>query len=253
MGVAFLSALRFLTVIPVGSNIPFSPNGVVPFFPVVGLCVGGLLVVFDTITSSLFSEPATALLNVLFLAVVTGAIHLDGLADTADGFFSHRPPEQVLSIMKDSRVGVMGVIALIAVLSLKWAGLFGLSGHPYKMPILLVVPAFARASMVLGFHFLPYGRPEGGLGRDFYDPENPRRFTAAIPILLIVLFTGWMLFPFLVVLLSVFLLVTFGTLRVYRARLGCITGDMLGALTEINESVLFLALSASVGKTGGLA
>ncbi|MCK7507856.1 MAG: adenosylcobinamide-GDP ribazoletransferase [Desulfobacterales bacterium] len=121
----------------------------VPWFPAVGLLLGALLALFDLAAARLL-EPVTAaaVLDVVLLAVLTGAFHLDGLGDTADGLFSHRPRERMLEIMKDSRIGAMGVVAVVPVLAVKWAGISGLSATPRRL-LLILVPAYARCGILL--------------------------------------------------------------------------------------------------------
>jgi len=81
----FISAIQFITIIPMGRADAFEPPKMIPYFPVVGLCLGILAALFDQLATALWSRPVASLLDVLFLAVVTGAFHLDGLGDSADG------------------------------------------------------------------------------------------------------------------------------------------------------------------------
>ena len=73
-----------------------------------------------------WSQPVASILDVFLLVIITGALHLDGLGDTADGLYGRRPVEKALAIMKDSRIGAMGVVAIICGLAIKWGGLSGL-------------------------------------------------------------------------------------------------------------------------------
>jgi len=105
--ISFNSAVTFLTTIKLPLN-NFSPDGSVKYFPVVGLIIGIILYFLGTINHLL-----TPLLQLIFLIVTTGALHLDGLADTSDAIFSHRSLDEKLKIMKDSHIGTMGVISII--------------------------------------------------------------------------------------------------------------------------------------------
>ncbi len=80
----WVSAIRFITILRIGKSGTFEPRGMVSFFPVVGLLVGILLALFDLAVSKLWAPPVAAILDVVFLAAVTGAFHLDGLGDSAD-------------------------------------------------------------------------------------------------------------------------------------------------------------------------
>jgi adenosylcobinamide-GDP ribazoletransferase len=211
----------------------------VPYFPIVGIVLGVLVALFDFVAASLWDRTVAALLDVIFLAVLTGAFHIDGLGDAADGLLGQRPKEKILEIMKDSRLGTMGLMAIVAGLALKWAGIAGLEAN--RSLLLVIVPAYARGSMIFGMRYLPYGRPEGGTGSSFFNHElKPTDFWAlSVPVLLSALL-GWQA----IWLALCFAAVTAGLIRYYKKRLGCITGDMLGAMTEILEAGLFLLVSA---------
>jgi adenosylcobinamide-GDP ribazoletransferase len=233
-----MAAVGFLTILPAGRPDRFDPEKMIPYFPVVGLLLGGILAGCDRIFLNLWPLPVASLLDVVLLAALTGAFHLDGLGDTADGLFGHHPREKALVIMKDSRIGAMGVVAIACALLLKWAGIGSLS--PDRSLLLFIVPAYARAGMILGIRFLRYGRSDAGLGSGFFaDAMKP---TAIIGILLPVLLSlllGWK-----AVLLNLcFLFLSATILFYYQKRLGCITGDMLGAMTEGIEALLFLLSS----------
>ncbi len=234
----FLAALQFLTILPSGRTRPFLPGKMVPFFPVVGLILGLVLSGFDWVVGQYWPRPAAAVLDVFFLVMVTGAFHLDGLADTADGLYGRHPVEKALTIMKDSRVGAMGVVAITSVLAIKWAGLASLTDH--RQWLLIIVPCYARASMLLGMKFLPYGRPAGGTGHAFFaSPPKVSALWGLLPAVVISGLFGWKGFWLNVS----FLMLTAATLYFYKRRLNCITGDMLGAMGEMCESGLFLLIS----------
>ena len=234
----FISAIQFITIIPVGRADTFEPPKMIPYFPLVGLSLGLLTALFDQLATALWSRPVASLLDVLFLAVLTGAFHLDGLGDAADGLLGQRSKEKVLTIMKDSRLGTMGLVAIVFGLALKWAGIAGLDAN--RALLLIIVPAYARAGMLFGMRFLEYGRPDGGTGVDFF--KSKLEWTAfwglAAPVVLSV-FLGWTAFW----LNLSFVALTAVLIWYYKRRVGCITGDMLGAMAEILESGLFLLVS----------
>ena len=130
----FIAAIQFITILPVGKPGPFDPQKMMPFFPAVGILLGLLVAIFDRIALRLWNEPTAALLDVILLATVTGAFHLDGLGDTADGLLGQRPRDQALAIMKDSRIGAMGLVAVVFGLALKWGGIAGLDSDPAAGP-----------------------------------------------------------------------------------------------------------------------
>ncbi|MBN1930295.1 MAG: adenosylcobinamide-GDP ribazoletransferase [Desulfobacterales bacterium] len=233
-----IAAIQFLTILPIGKSEIFDPHKMIPFFPVVGILLGGILAVSDQIFLRLWPQPVVAMLDVIVLILLTGAFHLDGLGDTADGLYGKRPKEKALAIMKDSRLGTMGLVAIICGLAVKWGGILSLDIH--RSIVLLIIPAYARSSMLFGVRFLRYARPEGGTGHDFFrNTLTPYHFSAVLIPVLLSLFLGWR---------GIWLNVAFITLTAiiiiyYKNRIGGITGDMLGAMNEILESVLFLTVS----------
>ncbi|MGM0454280.1 MAG: adenosylcobinamide-GDP ribazoletransferase [Thermodesulfobacteriota bacterium] len=236
----FLSAIRFLTLLPAGKgDRRFDAVSMLAWFPVAGLVVGAILAVFDWAALHLWPPYVAAVLDVLLLAVVTGALHLDGIGDTADGLFAHHSPARALEIMKDSRVGAMGLIAVVLCLAVKWAGISALAdGHRFLS--LLVVPAFARGALIFAVTVLPYGR-DAGTGQSFFERSIPLHtfLPLAAPIVL-ALFLG----PRFLLLIAGFAAVTAAAIFFYKKRIGGITGDMLGALCETEEALLFLLLAA---------
>jgi adenosylcobinamide-GDP ribazoletransferase len=235
------SAIRFLTLFPIGKPETFDARGMIPFFPLVGLILGGCLAIFDWVAVAIWSRPTAAALDVVCLAVLTAGLHLDGLADTTDGLYGGNSKEKALSIMKDSRVGAMGLVAVVCILLIKFAGIAQLNDN--RALFLLIVPAYARCAMLFGFSRLPYGRPGGGTGLDFFEnPLNRIDFWGLGLILSLSLLAGWRA----VLLNLVFAAAVWGLLWLYSKRMGCITGDMLGAMAEVTEAVLFLAVSASI-------
>jgi adenosylcobinamide-GDP ribazoletransferase len=178
-----------------------------------------------------------ALLDVILLAVLSAAFHLDGLADTADGLLSARPRDEALAIMKDSRIGTMGLVAILFGLSLKWGGIAGLTGQ--RAIVLIAVPAYARSAILLGMRYLPYGRADG-TGKPFFDRKLALQhfWGLALPVglsLSLGLKAIWLNVCFMIIVCLI--------LRFYKRRLGSITGDMLGAMVEIIEAGLFLLMS----------
>ena len=217
-------------------------------YPLAGLVVGGLAALGGLVALWCgLPSPLAALIALALGIVTTGAMHEDGLADSADGLLGHRDQKTVLSIMKDSRIGVMGMVAVFCALAVKFAGIAAMPLHAsfQRLLILLLVPGLARSSMIFGIHLLPYGRPGGGTGFDLFEaPIHFKDFWGLGICLLLCLFLGW---RGLWIILVFFGLV-FGIVFYYRRRMGCITGDMLGAMTEATESLMFLL--ACIGGMG---
>ena len=229
-------AIQFLTIIPASSKEPFAPDKAIPFFPVTGILIGLLLAACDTMVLRFWPAPVAAVLDVIFLAVITGALHLDGLGDTADGLYGRWPRDKALAIMKDSRIGAMGVVAIVGCLGIKWGGLASMDAG--RSLLLVIVPAYARGAMMFGMASLEYGRPDGGTGLSFFSRKiTPFEYAGLLVPVLLSIWLGWKG----VVLNIVFVVIVLSLLGFYKKRIGCITGDMLGAMTEITEAILFLA------------
>jgi len=240
------ACMAFITILPTGKNPVYSPVGMIRFFPVVGLILGTLLVITDFLASMVWPAPAAAIVDLIFLVAVTGAFHLDGLGDTADGIFSHQSRERALEIMKDSRTGVMGLVAVVLGLAAKLAGIWSvkISCSPVQaMAILFLVPSFSRASMILGIKYLKYGRKGRGTGKDLFDrPLNSKDFYLCLIPLGFSLLLGYKG----LILISGFALGCVAILKFYEQKMNCITGDMLGAMTEVMEALLFMAAGMNV-------
>lgn len=240
------SAVLFITILPAGKNVAYSPLGMIKFFPVVGLILGGLLLIFDLISSHLWPPFTVAVLDVVFLVIVTGAFHLDGLGDAADGLFSHRSRKRALEIMKDSRTGMMGLVAVFCILAVKTAGIYSVktSGtHLQILALLLIIPSYSRSAMLFGIYFLDYGRKETGTGLDLFEkPIGVNDFFFVLIPVAMSFFLGYKGLVLNLVFIGTVLLV----LGFYKKKLNCITGDMLGAMNEIMEAVLFLATGALI-------
>ena len=238
-----VGALQFLTILPLGPPARFSPRQMFRFFPVAGIVVGALVSAFDALAGRWLPIPLVAALDVALLALVTGALHLDGLADAADGLLGCRDRQRALDIMKDSRVGAMGLVAVVTVLLVKTAALGAIVDQ--RALGLILAPALARCAMMLAIHRLPYARPEGGTGHAFF--EAPIRLSdflwIALPAVLSALL-GWRaLVLWAAWAAAVWLLVAF-----FRRRIGAITGDMLGAVAEVLEACLCVALAVGGGR-----
>ena len=240
----FLAALRFLTVFPIPGSWGHAQEdlaGSVPCFPLVGLLLGALAGALAFGLSRTLPPLPASVLVVIALLAVSGGLHMDGLSDTADGFFSARRRERMLEIMRDSHIGAMGVMAIVCVLLLKAATLFSIPQRTVWRAVFLM-PLAGRCALVVSMAVLPYARPEGGLATVFYT-KRPR-LTALWAALLLVGAGGLALgVPGLVAAgasLAVVLLFAFYTYR----KVGGATGDTLGAACEIAEIVPALTLAA---------
>ena len=234
----FLIALQFLTRIPV--SLPHPPSKAefgnsILYYPLVGLLIGLILSGMNSLLSGATDNIRAAVVLTSWV-LITGALHLDGLADSVDAWIGgHGDRERTLVIMKDPVCGPMGVISLILLLLLKFAALASLEHQDFL--VILLIPAITRGSILVTLLGLPYLR-EDGLGKGFATdlPVRPAKKLLAVMtlILLLLAFTAGIWF----VLLSVFLVIA--AVVIQKKWLGGYTGDTLGAQVEIIEMLLLL-------------
>lgn len=146
-----LEALAFLTVIPVGSRARIPSRTTLLAFPLVGLLVGAVWAAGAWVGHGLWGSLAAAAVVLLADAGLTGALHLDAVADVADGWASRRPPEEALAVMRDPRIGAIGASMLGATLLVRWSLLAALITRAVPMGhwwVLLVAPVTGRCAMV---------------------------------------------------------------------------------------------------------
>ncbi len=245
---SFALALSFLTIfrLPGLATRTASPSELAAsfvFFPVVGAWLGVIWVLLTMALRPCLPSGVLAVLLTAVLAVLTRGLHLDGLADLADGVGGGYTPERRLEIMKDSRIGTFGGVALILILAMKIGALNALLQAGKWQPLLLV-PMLSRLGMVLGAYRSVYPRPEGGLGKSFCEQLRVQHTLAAG---LLALIGSLAISPVLAGFMLVSLMVCVGLVRVCsRTWLGGITGDVLGALNEISEAVLLAVAAALV-------
>lgn len=229
---AFFTALSFLTRIPVprGSH-PGGWSRSVRYYPVVGLVIGGVLAGFDLAVASWFPAGVRGVLLLGLWVWLTGGLHLDGWMDVADGFGSYRSRERTLEIMKDSRVGAMGVIAAILLLLLK-ASVLASTPDPLWIP-LLMAPMFGRWALLLAIRFFPY-LTQDGIGKGLREGLTLISLAGAtlLTLLVAVGIAGFQGLWFFVIPLVWVLLWA----RLAWKRLGGWTGDLYGALVEATEA-----------------
>ena len=237
----FAEALRFLTLLPVPGLPPMSEAGMVrsiPWFPLAGLFIGGLTVPAGWLGDAFWGATARAALVAVTGGIITAGLHLDGLSDTFDAVMSWRPAERKLEIMKDSRIGAMGALALVAVLLLKVAFLGAAGGAWWRAALL--APVWGRWADCYGIFFFPAARG-GGLGRSFNELVQRRDFVfatgCALALALLVAGPRGILAGLLVWGCSHLLA------RWWTRDLGGLTGDTYGALSEIGEVVALAALA----------
>ncbi|GLQ88499.1 adenosylcobinamide-GDP ribazoletransferase [Dyella flagellata] len=236
---ALLLAIGFLTRLPVPVHAyddVRTKAASLAWYPLVGVLIGLLLGVLAWLLRDTPSMLSAALLVAAWVAL-TGALHLDGLADSADAWIGGMGDrEKTLAIMKDPRSGPAGVVALVLALMLKFAALASLGPTPWAA--LLLAPTLARAGLAALFLTTPYVR-SGGLGTALADA--PRQ---ACGLALLLTAVGCALFGGRGLLALLLAAAVFGIWRqACLTRLGGCTGDTAGALAEMLEVALLVGLA----------
>lgn len=249
---AFLSALSFLTILPMPHRVNLDSEtlsrGTV-FFPFIGLLIGLLVMSVGYLLYHVLPAQVAALLVVGLLAGASGALHLDGFADTCDGFLSARPRTEVLIIMRDSRIGTMGVAGIVFLVLGKWASLWNIP-TPAVWPTIVLMPVSGRTALLLMMALLPYARKEGGLVSAFLAARSLKLVGVAVGIGLMVMFSVAGFGKLGIIVAAVLLgFVLLFCVICYR-RIGGYTGDTLGAICEMAELVTSL-IAVLMVKGGG--
>ncbi|MEL6687023.1 MAG: adenosylcobinamide-GDP ribazoletransferase [Pseudomonadota bacterium] len=245
----FLLAVQFLTRLPIRSTELYSEDRMaasVRYYPLVGVLVGSVCAAFYAAASFVLPSYMAVLLAIAVGLLLTGAFHEDGLADTYDGIGGGLTREKSLEIMKDSRLGTYGTLALVVMLSLKAGSLIALEAE-FVVAALIAGHGLSRLSSVLVIATSSYVRDHG--------TGKPVAGGLSIASLVVVLMTGvivalvWcfvfsplsLLFAVLGVMIGHILMRLF-----FERKLGGYTGDTLGTVQQASEVGFYLGLAAWV-------
>jgi adenosylcobinamide-GDP ribazoletransferase len=236
---AFFAALTFLTILPAPRTKTILPleriSAMLLFFPLIGVILGALLAGGAHLIAGSFTPLTFAVMLTLLWALLTGGLHLDGVADVADALFSSRDRARALEIMKDSRIGAMGAIALFGILSLKVALIAELGA---RWDAIIAAAVLGRWAMVAAATTSRYARPEGGLGSGLIQSNRTILLGATLWLLLAVAFpdsgrtflAAWGLSALLTIMAR----------AIFHRRLGGLTGDCVGAINEAAEIAVLM-------------
>jgi len=236
-------AAGFLTILPVLPRTEVAPAMLAAsfgWFPLVGFALGAMLAAENLLLTPLFGDALTAALLTLTLIVLTGAVHLDALADTADALGARGDRRRALEIMRDSQIGAFGTAAIFFFLALEIVALTTMGGTR-RAEALWLAPGLARWAMVAVGWRIDYLRAAGA-GTMLVGPGADRNLAvasaiaaiAALPIL------SWRVL--LAYVVAAALAAVFRA--VYRRWLGGVTGDLLGAAGELVELAVLLVMAA---------
>jgi adenosylcobinamide-GDP ribazoletransferase len=240
----FFSALTFLTPVRVPAAWCGGEKhlrGAPVFFPIVGVLIGGVAAAIVFGVDHILPLFPASVVAVLVLVGASAGLHMDGLADTADGLLSSRPRERVLEIMRDSHIGTMGVLAVVAVLLLKVSLLTSITApDPDRWRLVFLAPIAGRCGLLVAMSLFPYARLEGGLATIFRS-SGKRAVLLSAWAVVVVFGAGWLCASYrglVVAGAALALAVLFGWYT--RRRIGGYTGDTLGATSELVEVLPFL-------------
>lgn len=228
---SFLLMLTFLTRIPVKYPYQYQEEDFIKgiiLMPVIGILIG--LVLWGISFATYYMD--RTLVSILIWLVyiwITGALHIDGLADTVDGIFSNRDKDRILEIMKDSRIGTFGVLAIFFLLSLNIV----LSNYTVDYRILIILPVLGRSSALLFCSLSEYVRDEG-MGKGIIENTGIKEAIIGMIFLLItgLIINYKLLLPILLIIFSTLYMASY-----FKKKLGGITGDNIGFVIELTQTI----------------
>ena len=251
----FLLALQFFTRIPVTGRLAewvgYSPamlRASAAFFPAVGWVVGGIGALALAGALAVWPPLVAVILCTIVTVLLTGAFHEDGLADVVDGLGGTSKRERALEIMRDSRIGAFGAIALVLALGLKFALLATLAedGIVPSCAALLAAHVLSRFAPLVVMRAMPYVGGEGGKAKPMADAVSGRSVVVAalwsVPAVAMLVMVGEPVDG--IAALAAVALATVYMIHLLRRRLGGFTGDGLGATQQLSELAIYLALAA---------
>ena len=240
---SFLVALQFLTIIPVKLKETVSEDDLTKsmiYFPLVGLLLGAILVLVNLVASSLFPPLTAKAIVLIALVIFTGALPLDGFANTCEGFLGRKRQDEVLATMRERGLGSRGVIGLICLLLIKFALLYGLIER-VEFGALLLMPVIGRWAMVAIGAFTPYA---GEISKKDSRASGKDDYRSLIRASVITFILSLLLFRFFVIPLMVTVCLSILALRWFSLKkVGGITSDVRGATAELMEIITLLLIN----------
>lgn len=212
-------------------------------YPLAGLAVAGITGFVAHLMLWLTLPVAIVAALVLAAAIlITGAMHEDGLADSADGLWGGWDRARRLEIMKDSRIGTYGVLALGLSLLLRWSALVTILSAGNVWPALIIAAMLSRAAMTAVMHVLPNARAEG-LAQSVGRPDRATALIAGASAIIatLLLAPGW-----IGALVIVTVIATLACVTIAKAKIGGQTGDILGATQQITEITAFVTIATLI-------
>lgn len=228
-------SLQFFTRIPINMAIDFNSKNIkysIFFLPIIGAIIGGLggLVYYILAPYNLL---IAGFLTLLTTIILTGGLHLDGLSDTFDGFFSNKDKIKVLEIMKDSRIGAFGVLSIVLLIIFKFILIISIKNLP-----MAIILSFINSRLVVS-RIISYKKTakDDGLGSLFYksNPKNLVLIATIIYIIILFLIDIRLVIPLIITYL-------FGEYisNISYKKIDGLTGDVYGAIIELGDGISLL-------------
>jgi adenosylcobinamide-GDP ribazoletransferase len=234
-----LIAFQFLTVLPFKIHTEIKDENYARsliYFPVVGIIIGAIL---STVSLGylFLPMPVVGVVILIVSVFITGTLHLDGFADTCDGFYGSKPKEEVLKIMRDPRCGVMGAIGVMLLLLLKFSLIISIPRGALWQS-LVVMCCFSRWAQATGC-LSPYARSEGKAGVFIRYARKKDIIIGGLFTILVsfALFSIKGIAVFFASIIPVWLFI-----RYSRVKIGGMTGDTIGAVNEIGEGAALFSI-----------
>lgn len=242
--VRFIIALQFLTRLPVHSLAPYDEvqaQKATNYYPLVGLIIGLFACAIVSIFSGLIPHDTAILISIILTIIITGALHEDGFADCCDGFGGGWKKDDILHIMKDSRLGAYGAIGLICILALKYQLLTGITPNQLCLALLLG-HGFSRFFAISFMHNMSYAHSDNSKVQSHVANLKVSDLSkAAIPVGLLLF---WLPLSLSLLLAVILFLLYFALKRIFMNKIGGYTGDCLGAAQQISEVVIYFCFAA---------
>lgn len=244
----YLLALQFFTALPIKKSFDMTNRSATIMYsaiPLVGLGMGGLLAGFLTLNDIYFelSPLFTAILLVVLHFTMTGGLHMDGVVDTGDAYFSYRDQKKRLEILDDPRIGAFGAMTLVLFVLLKVGVLYELLLRGLPLLFVIIIPFIARQAVLIVFVTTNVAK-ETGIASYFKKTVNERMLIWSIIIYFVALIAITFVYQqWIVLVLCAALLVFTAVYRAWAKRnFGGISGDLLGAIFEGAELFLWFVL-----------
>ena len=237
---AFFAALQFLTLFPWPKRMDHSADEVgrsTIFFPVIGLLLGLILVLFNSLLKPFASSTLSSVFLIAILAWLTRGLHLDGLGDTFDGLGAGGDRERILRVMDDSHTGAFGLIAIVLLLFFKIHAIESLDNERWRA--LLAAPILGRWAMVLLGYRSQAAKP--GLGSTLIDHLEKKHIVFAT--LFTLLLVAAILHGAGIAMMIWVAIFVLASKSYFHRRLGGVTGDTFGAVGELSETSVLVILA----------